>query len=104
MIDGADEAGPQRRERERESGRAHEGSGVDRSAPLYRGRGEARVRGRRSSLTGGTHLLGEASARAAWLGWTGLNGPNLLFLFLGFSKCFFIFPMVFKSNSNPIQI
>jgi hypothetical protein len=57
-----------RRAHSAESVGACEGSGNDRSAPPGRGRGGARVRGRGPSLTNGAHLLGEAGARAAWLG------------------------------------
>jgi hypothetical protein len=44
-------------------------------------------------------------ASAAWLGWTGPVGLNMVFLFLEFLNAFlFIFSMDFKSNSIPIQI
>jgi hypothetical protein len=44
-------------------------------------------------------------ARVAWLSWTGLNGPNFVFLFLpNFKRLFYIFSMDFKSYSNQIQI
>jgi hypothetical protein len=62
------------------------------------------VRGRGPSLTGGTHLAGDAGA--AWLGWI---GPNWAKIGFSFSRDFlnvslFIFPMDFKLNSNQIQI
>jgi hypothetical protein len=60
-VHDTDEAGPQRRE----IGCAHEEVGGDRSAPPGRGRDRARVRRRGPSLTGGTHLSGEAITRAA---------------------------------------
>jgi hypothetical protein len=88
------------RERERESGRAHEETGADKLAPPCSRRERRRERGRGSSLTGGTHLLGEAGT--TWLGWTRLNGSKYIF---SFSKKFlnaflFILSMDFKSNSN----
>jgi hypothetical protein len=59
---------------------AREGNDANRSAPP--GRGKERACGRRSSLTGGTHMSGNAGVHArglAGLGW--LNGPNSAFLF-----------------------
>jgi hypothetical protein len=77
---GADEAGSQRRERER-AARARE-VGTDRLAPPGRGREGARACGRRLSLTGGTHLSGEAGARPRSLaGQCWAAGPNWSFPF-----------------------
>jgi hypothetical protein len=45
---------------------------------------------------------GGAGARVAWLGWIGLNGPNLVFPFSwNFQMLFFLFS---PWNSNTIQI
>jgi hypothetical protein len=76
------QAGPTRqREREREGERA-------------RGRGRGR------SLAGGVHLSGDVGARdLVGPAWAEMSFP----FFQGFSKCFFIFSMVFKSNSNQVS-
>jgi hypothetical protein len=55
----------------------------------------------RSSLRGGTHLLGDAGTRVAWLGWIGPNGLKLVFLFPEiFKMLFFLFSLWI---SNQIQ-
>jgi hypothetical protein len=71
---------------EREWVRARERNGTDRSAPP--GKGRERVRGRRSSLTGRTHLSGDKGTRAAWLGWADLTGRFPFFYFFWISNCF----------------
>jgi hypothetical protein len=59
---------------ERGSERAREETGANRLAPPGSGKERGRDRERGPSLTGGTHLSGEAGARAAWLGWIGPTG------------------------------
>jgi hypothetical protein len=90
--------------------RAREGNGAERSAPLHSEREGRKERGRGPSLTGGTHLSGEAGVRASWLGWVGLSGPKLLFLFPGiFQMLFFLFSLWISNQIqtqfkfNPIQ-
>jgi hypothetical protein len=91
--DETDRAGPPRNERERESegagerfaaltrrahsierewARARKGNGADRSAPPGIWRWGESVRGRGLSLTSGTHLSSDASARTR-PGWAGVG-------------------------------
>jgi hypothetical protein len=77
--------------------------GTDRPAPPGRGRG--RERGRGPSLTGGTHLSGDAGARGlARLSWAKLAEMRFS-IFSEFLIAFlFILSMDFKSNSNSNNI
>jgi hypothetical protein len=52
----------------RENGCTREEIGADNPAPFGSGRKRERVSGRGPSLTRGTHLSGDANARAAWSG------------------------------------
>jgi hypothetical protein len=70
----ADEAGPRGRDK-----RAHErGQSVPTTRSHWAERGRESTRGRKLSLTGGTHLSGDAGARAhgldglSWAGWAAL--------------------------------
>jgi hypothetical protein len=62
--DRTDREGPRRREREREEGHVGEETGADSSAPLGRESERERAPERKLPLTGGSHLLGGAGARA----------------------------------------
>jgi hypothetical protein len=115
---GADRTVPRHKEREQarwgndslrwQGGPARQGgnggaqaNGTDKLAPLGRGRGEERARGRKPPLTGGAHLSGGEGARGLagpdWAGWAEIVFPFSLEFLMPF---IFIFPMVFKSNSN----
>jgi hypothetical protein len=87
---GTDREGPWRRERE--EGRMGEETSADSSAPLCRESERERARERKLPLTGGSHLLGSAGARArglagpSWAGWAAFT----FFFFSGFSNSFSI--------------
>jgi hypothetical protein len=92
-VHGADEAGPQHKERLRRA--------RGKLAPTGRPQWAegARACGRGMSLTRGTHLSGETGARG-WLCWAKIAFP----FFAEFPNAFiFIFSIEFKSNSNPIH-
>jgi hypothetical protein len=91
------------RERERESGRACERNGADRTSPLGSGRERAETARMQNRLTSGGRLSARAGTRAlararpAWA-----NCAELDFsIFREFLMPFlFIFSRVFNSNSN----
>jgi hypothetical protein len=80
---------------ERDWACAREGNGADRSAPPGIWRWGESVWGCGLSLTGGTHLSGDASARVR-PGWAGLAGS--IFPFLWISKGFSVYLFLWISN------
>jgi hypothetical protein len=92
------------REAEGERGARAKATGDESPAPLGKERERESARGREPSLTGGTHLSGDAGA---WPGWAKLGrlGCFGFFIFPGISNCFSIsfslgFSIQIQTNSN----
>jgi hypothetical protein len=96
----------QARKAEREEGHVGVETGADSMAPLARERVREGVRGRGLPLIGGTHLSGDAGARACGLArpsWVDSAALPFSF-FMNFLIAFpFPFSRVFNSNSNHVS-